>query len=75
MGISVWRRWKGLAHRAAEFQAHALFFVLYFIGIVPIRVLRFGQGDGESSASVADSPHWIARAPMTCDLSWARRQF
>jgi hypothetical protein len=75
MRISVWRRWKRLAHRAAEVQAHVLFLALYFVGIVPIRALGLGRSDGEAIAGAAGSPHWISRAPITCDLSWARRQF
>jgi hypothetical protein len=75
MGMSVWSRWRGLAHRAAEFQAHVLFLGLYFVAIVPLRALGVGQGHGEPTGSAADSPHWISKAPITCDLPWARRQF
>jgi hypothetical protein len=75
MAIRVWTRWKAFAHRAAEFQANVLFLLLYFAGVIPIRVLGLDQTGAKSAAGVPQRPHWISKEPMTCDLSWARRQF
>jgi hypothetical protein len=75
MAIRVWTRWKAFAHRAAEFQANVLFLLLYFAGVIPIRALGLDQSGGKSAASVQQRPHWSVKEPMTCDLSWARRQF
>jgi hypothetical protein len=73
--ISAWKRWKRIAHRAAEIQANGLFLLLYFLGVVPIRALGIGQDVGTPAKSDQPGPHWIARGPITCDLPWARRQF
>ena len=35
-----WSRWKRLAHRAAQFQAHVLFSVLCVVVVVPIGAAR-----------------------------------
>ena len=71
----VWARWKRLAHRAAEIQANVLFLLLYFVGIVPLHVLRFAGSGREARSAAGQGPHWVTRTPTTCDLQWARRQF
>jgi hypothetical protein len=73
--IAVWKRWKRVAHRAAEIQANGLFLLLYFLGVVPIRAFGVGRNVSASTKSEQPGPHWITRPPLTCDLPWARRQF
>jgi hypothetical protein len=36
MPVRIWSRWKDFAQRAAEVQAHVLFFLLYFVVLVPL---------------------------------------
>jgi hypothetical protein len=74
MASIIWTRWKRLAHRAAEFQANALFFVLYFIAILPMRLLRLGADEG-GAANQRGHPRWIRREPASSDLESVRRQF
>lgn len=71
---TVWARWKRIAHRAAEFQANALFFVLYFIAIVPMRMLGLGR-DEHGAKSDDRHPRWVQREPASSDLTSVHRQF
>jgi hypothetical protein len=73
--VSAWKRWKRIAHRAAEIQANGLFLLLYFLGVVPIRALGIGQDVSTSTKTDQPGPHWIAKSPINCDLPWARRQY
>ncbi len=73
MASTVWTRWKRIAHRAAEFQANALFFVLYFIAIVPMRLL--GLGKDEDGRQLDGTPGWVPRERTSSDLTSVRRQF
>jgi hypothetical protein len=58
-----WARWKRLAHRAAEIQAHVLLFLLYGIVVTPMGLLR--------RVAVRDTsvPGWLKRpAPAPADV-------
>jgi hypothetical protein len=74
MGTAVWTRWKRLAHQAAVFQANALFLVLYFAAIVPMRWLRLG-GERGGPAAAGRAPQWRPRETKRDDLASVRRQF
>ena len=70
---TVWSRWKAFAQRAAEVQANVLFFLLYYVAIVPMGLLRLG---GPSALKRAKgTPSWTSHNRTTTDLSSARRQF
>src|SRR5262245_6639272 len=45
---TLWARWKRLAHRAAEIQAHVLLVLLYVIVVIPMGLIR--------RVAVRDSP-------------------
>jgi hypothetical protein len=74
MPTTVWARWKRVAQRAAEFQANALFFLLYFVAIVPMALFRLG-GAGHRTKPDQHGPRWIPRDPASADLTSVRRQF
>jgi len=70
---SLWSRWKGFAQRAAEVQANVLFFLLYYLAIVPMGLLRLG---GPSALKRSDArPAWTKHDQAPADLNTARRQF
>ena len=74
--MSAWSRWKRFAQRAAEAQAHVLFFLLYFLAIVPMGLLRLGSANEElRQRPPGDGPRWRSRESSTADLTSARRQF
>ena len=74
--MNAWDRWKRFAQRAAEAQAHVLFFLLYFLAIVPMGLLRLGRANDESSRRPpGDGPRWRDRESSATDLTSARRQF
>jgi len=74
--MSAWVRWKRFAQRAAEAQAHILFFLLYFLAIVPMGLLRLGSANDElRQRPPSDAPRWRNRESSTSDLTSARRQF
>ena len=75
MAGKSWAAWKRIAHRAAEFQANALFFVLYFIAIVPMRLLGLGKDEARAQSARPGAPAWIPREPPSSDLASVRRQF
>jgi hypothetical protein len=68
---SAWRRWRRLAHRAAEVQSHVLLFVLYILVVIPVGGLTRLIG----TRHVAQGGGWtpLERAPE--DLSAAHQQF
>lgn len=73
---SVWNRWKRFAQRAAEAQAHVLFFLLYFLAIVPMGLLRLGGDNDElKRRPPGQGPRWRNRESPPADLASARRQF
>jgi hypothetical protein len=66
----LWRGWKRIAHRAAEFQSRVILALLYWIVVVPVGLLR-GRARRRTAA-----PEWKTRAvtgPVT--IEDARRQF
>ena len=69
---TLWRKWKRLAHRAARVQSHAVLFVVYFVVVVPMGVVRRAFG---GRADVRAEPAWRPRAARQDDLASARRQF
>ena len=70
---SLWSRWRALAHRAAQVQANVVFFLLYYVAIVPMGLLRLG---GPSALKRPRGvPSWSRRNTTATDLHSARRQF
>ena len=74
--MNAWDRWKRFAQRAAEAQAHVLFFLLYFLAIVPMGLLRLGGANEELRQRAAGNvPRWRDRESSSAGLTSARRQF
>jgi hypothetical protein len=70
---TLWSRWKSIAQRAAEVQANVVFFLLYYLAIVPMGLLRLG---GPSALKRRPAPpSWIDHDSTPADLNSARRQF
>lgn len=70
---TMWARWKAFAQRAAEVQANVLFFLLYYVAIVPMGLLRLG---GPSALKRARGiPAWTPHDQSRSDLQSSRRQF
>ena len=69
----MWARWKAFAQRAAEVQANVLFFLLYYVAIVPMGLLRLG-GPSALKRS-AGTPAWTTHEGTPSDLRSSRRQF
>ena len=68
---SAWARWKEFAARAAAVQSNALLWVLYFLLLVPLALIRrpfAGPLDG-------GRPGWRVRPTDPPSLEAARRQF
>ena len=71
----AWRAWKRIAQRAAEVQAHVLFFVLYVAAVVPMGLLGVGKATRARRRDPGDVPHWLPHdASSPGDLESARRQ-
>ena len=71
----AWNAWKRVAQRAAEVQAHVLFFVLYVAAVVPMGLLGVGRATRAKRHDPGDVPRWLpydASSPV--DLESARRQ-
>jgi hypothetical protein len=71
---TLWSRWKAFAQRAAEVQASVLFFLLYYIAIVPMGLLRLG-GPSALRRSRSASPAWTDHDRSPVDLRSSRRQY
>ena len=71
---SVWARWKRFAHRAAEVQAHVLFFLLYFLAIVPMGLVRRALTVRRKNDD-GGGPRWRPHDRSGTGLADARRQF
>jgi hypothetical protein len=66
-------RWRTLAQRAADVQANVLFFLLYYVAIVPMALLRLG---GRAALKrPATPPAWTDHDRSAADLTSAHRQF
>jgi len=64
-----------VARRAAEIQAHVLFFLLYFLALVPLGILQPASRRALTRRT-AVKPTWRAReAPHQADLASSRRQY
>jgi len=75
MKKSAWARWKVVARRAAEIQAHALFFLLYFLALVPLGVLHPASRRALTRRA-GTKPEWRDRdARHPPDLATSRRQY
>ena len=70
MPSRLWKRWKRIAHRAAEIQSLVILTILYWVIVVPIGLFRKGRRSG-----TRQTPEWIVRGvPDTLGLDEARRQ-
>jgi hypothetical protein len=68
---AAWGTWKRIAQRAAEFQAHVLFFLLYFAVLVPMSWMgRAGRRRIFESRAA-----WHPHDPSTAGIERARSQF
>jgi hypothetical protein len=67
----AWRRWKRLAHRAAEIQAFVVLTIVYWLVVAPVGlVMRIGRRGPAAPAG------WKTRPPSgPVPLEAARRQF
>jgi hypothetical protein len=72
---TLWTRWRRIAQRAAEAQAHVLFFLLYFLAIVPMGLLRLGGPSELTRRSRGHTPRWRDHESPPADLGSSRRQF
>lgn len=77
-----WARWKRLAHRAAEIQAHVLLFLLYVLVVTPIGFLRRVAVRDIPASGWQKRPVPVENTPMDevprsaeARLQEARRQF
>ena len=70
---TIWSRWKAFAQRAAELQANVLFFLLYYIAIVPMGLLRLGGSSALTGGGTP--PAWTDHDRSPVDLRSAHRQF
>ena len=69
---SAWARWMVVARRAAEIQAHVLFFLLYFLAMVPLGFLHPASRRALTGRT-AGKPAWRTRESQR-DLGSSRRQ-
>lgn len=69
----LWPRWKALAQRAAQIQANVVFFLLYYVAIVPMGLLRLGGPSALKRPRGGAS--WSRHDTTPTDLNSARRQF
>ena len=74
MKKGAWARWMTVARRAAEIQAHVLFFLLYVLAIVPLGVLN-PASRRTLTRKAATEPEWHARESHPIDLAASRRQY
>ena len=70
---SLWSRWKSFAQKAAEVQANVLFFLLYYVAIVPMALMRLG-GAGVLGRAPG-TPSWRRHESTPSTVDSARRQF
>ncbi len=69
---ALWARWKRVARRAAEWQGQALFFLLYFVMVMPIGFFRFRvKARGRTAGA---PPQWSQYDVASTDIEAARRQ-
>jgi hypothetical protein len=76
VAIRLWARWKLVAHKAAEFQGQALFFLLYFVMLLPMAfVLSLKSALFGGAASAIRPPQWRERHDEPPTVDAVRRQF
>jgi hypothetical protein len=69
----AWNRWKRIAAAAARGQGNVLFFLLYFVAIAPMGLLRLGRSSDDNRPGAA--PQWREHHATPDTLDTARRQF
>jgi len=74
-GKSMWARWKRVAQKAAEIQGHVLFFLLYFLALVPMGLLHPASRKALTGRVPGIAPGWRTREPDSTDLAASRRQY
>jgi hypothetical protein len=74
-GKNLWSRWMRVAQKAAEIQGHALFFLLYFLAIVPMGLLNPGSRKTLARRRPGAAPEWHRREPHSSDLASSQRQY
>lgn len=67
----LWSRWMRVAQKAAEIQAHVLFFLLYVLAIIPMGLLNRSSRRALRGAA----PRWRQREPQATDLTASRHQY
>ena len=67
----LWARWKRVAQKAAEVQAHVLFFLLYVLAIIPMGLLNRSSRRTLRGAGA----QWRQREPRPTDLTASRHQY
>jgi hypothetical protein len=72
---NLWTRWKRVAQKAAEIQGHALFFLLYFLAIVPMGLVNPGSRKTLARRRPGARPEWHRREPHSTNLASSQRQF
>ncbi len=72
---ALWSRWKQFARRAAQAQAHVLFFLLYYVLVAPLGILRRGRVEGFTSRPRTTPPRWRTRGDAPASLDSVTRQF
>jgi hypothetical protein len=63
-----------VAHKAAEVQAHVLFFLLYLLALVPLGFLN-PAGRRALTGRPPGGPGWRTRESNSSDLTASRRQY
>lgn len=71
---TVWARWMVIARRAAEIQAHVLFFLLYVLAVVPLGLLQPRSRHAFIGKKGA-RPEWRSRESHAVDLPASRQQY
>lgn len=72
---NLWMRWKRVAQKAAEMQGHVLFFLLYFLAIVPMGLINPASRKPLTRQRPGGAPAWHPREPHSSDLSSSQRQY
>lgn len=70
----MWAGWMRVARKAAEAQAHVLFFLLYVLALVPLGFLNPATRK-DLTRRDPNGPEWRTREPSTIDLTTSRRQY
>jgi hypothetical protein len=71
----LWPLWKRFARRAAETQGQVLFFLLYFLAIVPMGLFRMGSSSALARRAAGEPPRWRDHDKTAADLESSMRQF